>query len=31
MNKFMNQAIKEAEKGICLGHGGPWFSYSKKW
>ena len=23
MNKFMNQAIKEAEKGFSLGHGGP--------
>ena len=26
MNKFMNQAIKEAEKGISLGHGGPFGS-----
>lgn len=23
MNKFMKEAIKEAEKGISLGHGGP--------
>lgn len=23
MNKFMSMAIKEAEKGICAGHGGP--------
>lgn len=26
MNKFMKMAIKEAEKGIALGHGGPFGS-----
>ena len=26
MNKFMSQAIKEAEKGISLNHGGPFGS-----